>query len=50
LIIGFHVRHTAAYCYGSGKAVIDETINDAGGPLVIKWHNDSVIKIPIGKK
>lgn len=35
--------------YGSGKAVIDETINDAGVPLVIKWHNDSFIKIPIWK-
>jgi|SRR3989339_268120 len=35
--------------YGSGKAVIDEIINDAGEPLVIKWHNDSFIKIPIWK-
>lgn len=35
--------------YGSGKAVSEETINDAGEPLQIKWHNDSFIKIPIWK-
>ncbi|MCP9765612.1 CocE/NonD family hydrolase [Lacihabitans soyangensis] len=35
--------------YGSGKEVVDETIKDAGEPLQIKWHNDSVIKIPIWK-
>jgi uncharacterized protein len=33
--------------YGSGKTVADETIKDAGGPLIIKWYNDSFIKIPI---
>ena len=36
--------------YGSGKPVSDETINDAGAPLQIKWHNDSFIKIPIWKE
>ena len=35
--------------YGSGKQVSDETIKDAGEPLVIKWHNESFIKIPIWK-
>jgi len=35
--------------YGSGQEVIDETINDAGEPLQIKWHSDSFIKIPIWK-
>jgi len=35
--------------YGSGKEVIDETINDAGEPLEIKWYSDSFIKIPIWK-
>ena len=33
--------------YGSGKPVSEETIQDAGEPLQIKWHNDSFIKIPI---
>lgn len=35
--------------YGSGKPVSDETIKDAGEPLLIKWHNDSYIKIPVWK-
>lgn len=33
--------------YGSGKPVSEETINDAGEPLQVKWHNDSFIKIPV---
>lgn len=33
--------------YGSGKPVSEETIQDAGEPLKIKWHNDSYIKIPV---
>ncbi|MGC1630694.1 MAG: hypothetical protein WA749_01140 [Gelidibacter sp.] len=35
--------------YGSGKPVSDETIEDAGMPLQIKWHNESHIEIPIRK-
>jgi len=35
--------------YGSGKSVSDETIQDAGESLQIKWHNESFIKIPIWK-
>ena len=35
--------------YGSGKPVSDETMQDAGEPLQIKWHNDSFIKIPVWK-
>lgn len=33
--------------YGSGKPVADETIQDAGVPLKIKWYNDSFIKVPV---
>jgi uncharacterized protein len=33
--------------YGSGKPVSEETIDDAGEPLQIKWYNNSSIKIPI---
>jgi putative CocE/NonD family hydrolase len=33
--------------YGSGKNVSEETILDAKEPLIIKWHNDSFINIPI---
>jgi len=35
--------------YGSGKPVSEETIQDAGESLQIKWHNDSYIKIPVWK-
>lgn len=35
--------------YGSGKPVSEETIQDAGEPLEIKWHNDSCIKFPVWK-
>lgn len=33
--------------YGSGKSVSSETIQDAGEPLEIKWHNESWIKVPV---
>lgn len=35
--------------YGSGKEVSDETIRDAGEPLLIKWYNSSWIGIPVWK-
>ena len=35
--------------YGTGKEVNEETINDAGEPLEIKWHNDSFIRLPVAK-
>lgn len=35
--------------YGSGKPVSDETIEDAGEPLQIKWHSESFIKLPVSK-
>lgn len=31
--------------YGTGKDVSDEDINDAGEPFLIKWYNNSYIKI-----
>ncbi|MBT2622382.1 CocE/NonD family hydrolase [Chryseobacterium sp. ISL-6] len=33
--------------YGTGKEVSTETIKDASIPLVIKWYNDSYVKIPV---
>lgn len=33
--------------YGTGKEVSTETISDATEPLVIKWYNESFIKIPV---
>jgi putative CocE/NonD family hydrolase len=35
--------------YGTGKDVSTETIADAKDPLIIKWYNDSYIKIPLKK-
>lgn len=35
--------------YGSGKEPAEETIKDAGEPMVIKWFNNSYIEIPILK-
>ncbi|MCC6329719.1 MAG: CocE/NonD family hydrolase [Acidobacteria bacterium] len=35
--------------YGTGKDVSDETIQDAGEPLRVKWYNDSFVKIPVWK-
>lgn len=36
--------------YGSGKEVNDETIQDAGLPLQIKWYGDSYIELPVYRK
>jgi putative CocE/NonD family hydrolase len=33
--------------YGSGKAVSDETIADAGEPLQLHWHGDSYLEFPV---
>jgi len=35
--------------YGTGTDVSDETIADAQIPLIVKWYNDSFVKIPIKK-
>lgn len=33
--------------YGTGKDVSDESIADAGEPLRVDWHTDSVIRVPL---
>jgi putative CocE/NonD family hydrolase len=33
--------------YGSGKDVSEESIQDAGEPLEVKWYTDSYLKFPI---
>ncbi len=35
--------------YGTGKTVSTENISDAKAPLLVKWYNDSFVKIPIWK-
>ena len=33
--------------YGTGKDVSDESIADAGDPLIARWYSDSVIHVPV---
>jgi putative CocE/NonD family hydrolase len=33
--------------YGTGKPVADETVADAGDPLIIRWFPGSLIEIPV---
>ncbi|MGV8942337.1 MAG: CocE/NonD family hydrolase [Lysobacter sp.] len=35
--------------YGTGRDVSHESIADAGEPLVVAWHNNSYLEIPIWK-
>lgn len=35
--------------YGTGKDVSDETIQDSGYPMEIKWYNSSYVGIPVDK-
>lgn len=35
--------------YGSGKEPAEETIHDAGEPMVIKWFSESYIDIRVWK-
>ncbi len=49
LIVNVNKSSSEQINYGTGKDVNEETIKDAGDPLIIKWYNDSFIKIPIWK-
>jgi len=35
--------------YGTGRDVSDESVADAGEPLIVDWHNSSHLEIPIWK-
>jgi len=35
--------------YGTGRDVSDESVVDAGEPLIVAWHNNSYFEIPIWK-
>lgn len=35
--------------YGSGKAVSDETVADAGEPVRVKWYGDGYLEIPLSR-
>jgi putative CocE/NonD family hydrolase len=49
LVVAIHINKNPfeVINYGSGKNVYDETIDDAKEPLLVKWYNDSYIKVPI---
>lgn len=47
LIVNLNKSSGEQINYGTGKDVNDETINDAGEPFRVLWHNDSYINIPL---
>ena len=47
LVLDVNKNRSAQVNLGSGKVVNEETIADAGEPLKIRWHNDSVFHFPI---
>ncbi|AZA76919.1 CocE/NonD family hydrolase [Chryseobacterium sp. G0186] len=49
LLVGVSKNPSWQINYGTGKDVSDETIQDSGEPLKIKWYNDSYVEIPVYK-
>ncbi|HCN50481.1 MAG TPA: hydrolase [Chryseobacterium sp.] len=49
LLVGVNKNPSWQINYGTGKDVSDETIEDSGEPLEIKWYNDSYVEIPVYK-
>ncbi|WES99336.1 CocE/NonD family hydrolase [Chryseobacterium arthrosphaerae] len=49
LLVGVNKNPNWQINYGTGKDVSDETVQDAGEPLEIKWYNDSYVEIPVYK-
>ncbi|MGE8555821.1 MAG: CocE/NonD family hydrolase [Chryseobacterium jejuense] len=49
LLVGVNKTSSWQLNYGTGKDVSDETIKDAGEPMMIKWYNDSYVEIPVYK-
>lgn len=49
LLVGVNKNPRWQINYGTGKDVSDETLQDAGEPLEIKWYNDSYVEIPVYK-
>nr|WP_307735096.1 CocE/NonD family hydrolase [Chitinophaga nivalis] len=47
VVVDINKNPFAEINYGTGKAVSDETIADAGVPLQIKWGNDSYVDVPV---
>lgn len=49
LLVGVNKNPSWQINYGTGKDVSDETVEDSGEPLEIKWYNDSYVEIPVYK-
>ena len=49
VIVNINKNPFAQINYGTGNDVSDETVADAGDPLVARWYNNSFIDVPIGK-
>ncbi|WP_417450084.1 CocE/NonD family hydrolase [Kordiimonas sp.] len=46
-VVNVNMNAFAQVNYGTGKDVSDESIVDAGEPLLIEWLNDSYIELPL---
>ncbi|MCJ7932338.1 MAG: CocE/NonD family hydrolase [Chryseobacterium sp.] len=49
LLVGVNKSPNWQINYGTGKDVSDETIQDSGEPLEVRWYNDSYVEIPVYK-
>lgn len=47
LVAAVNKNRFAQVNYGTGKAVSDESVADAGAPLVLEWSNNSVLHLPV---
>jgi hypothetical protein len=46
LTLGINKRADQQINYGAGNDVSEESIEDAGAPLEIRWHEGSFIELP----
>ena len=47
LVLGINKRADQQLNYGTGDDVSEESIDDAGVPLKIRWYNSSYIDVPV---
>jgi putative CocE/NonD family hydrolase len=47
LALGINKRVDQQINYGAGGEVSEESIDDAGGPVRIRWHEGSFIEVPV---
>jgi putative CocE/NonD family hydrolase len=49
VLLDVNVNSIAQVNYGTGKDVSEESIADADGPLVVRWHSDSYVTVPFDR-